>query len=159
MKIASTAQRIRDSRPATVSALGIVVLAQVPILAVFGGVRVVGDSFVGATALWVLGACVWTGNTAVHLLAPLTDVRDHPHRESWGPFETFNVYTDASVRHIWVRLLHGLLGFVVAFFGVVLFVATPLLLVFPVAVVMLATVVMSTHIGTKDPSEGTRRRL
>ncbi|GAB7013083.1 hypothetical protein [Halolamina salina] len=137
----------------------LVLLAQLPIFAVFADIPLVGDSFLGATVLWVVGALVWSMYTAVLLLAPLADIRDHPDRDSWGPFETLNVYTYVSVRQISIRLLHGVIGFVLAFIGTVLFVATPPLLVLPVVVMMTSVVMMGAHVGVKDPSEETKRRL
>ena len=159
MEIVSTAQRIRDSRPATLTALAIVLLAQVPVVAVFSGIPALRDSLVGASAFWMFGAGVWTVYTVVLLLAPLADVRNHPKRDSWGPFETLNVYTYVSARQIGIRLLHGLLGFMIMLFGVMLFVAKPLLLVFPAAVMVLAVVLMGAHVGTKNPSKEIRRHL
>lgn len=159
MGIASTAQRIRDSGSATVIAIVAVVLAQIPIVAAFTDIPMGGKSYIDAITRWMLGAGVWTAYTVVHLLAPLAGVRSHPNRESWGPSRTVNVYTYASVRQIWIRLSHGILGFIVCVLGIVVFVSNPPLLVFPVAVMILTVVLMSAHVGIKDPPEETQRHL
>lgn len=159
MEFVLASKRIRDSRTANLSAILVVILAQIPIYAVFADIPVVGDSFLGAAILWVIGALVWSGYTAILLLAPLADIRNHPDRDSWGPFETLNVYSYVSVRQIWIRLLHGVLGCIFALIGTVLFVATPPLLVFPTVVMMTSVIMMGAHIGVKDPSEETKRHL
>lgn len=159
MDFVSTSKRIRDSRAATLCAVAVVILSQIPTYVIFADIPVVGDSFPGAAVLWIVGALVWCGYTAVLLLAPLADVRAHPHRDSWGPFETLNVYSYASVRQISIRLVHGVSGWIFAFFGTVLFVATPPLLVLPTVVLMSSTIMMGAHIGVKSPSEETKRHL
>lgn len=159
MEFVSTSKRIRDSRTAIFSAVLVVVLAQIPIYAVFADIPVAGDSFLGAAMLWLIGALVWSGFTAILLLAPLADIRNHPDRDSWGPFEMLNVYTYVSVRQISIRLLHGVLGCILAFIGTVLFVATPPLLVLPTVVMMTSVIMMGAHIGVQSPSEETKRHL
>jgi len=158
--VASTAKRIRDSRTATVSAVVVVVLAQLPIWAAFfGGSSVGNGSYLGLVARWIAGAVTWYAYSMVHLTAPIADIRGHPNRRAWGPFETINVYTYISVRQIAIRLFHGVVGFVLAFLGTLVFVSTPPLLVFPVAVMLTTALLMGAHIGVKDPSAETLRYL
>lgn len=159
MEFVLASKRIRDSRTATLGAILVVILAQIPIYAVFAGFPVVGDSFLGAATLWVIGALAWSGYTAILLLAPLADIRGHPNRDSWGPFETLNVYSYVSARQIWIRLLHGVSGCVFALVGTVLFVATPPLLALPTAVILTSVIMMGAHIGVKDPPAETKRQL
>ncbi|MFC7098198.1 hypothetical protein ACFQKD_12880 [Halobaculum marinum] len=123
------------------------------------GSSVGAGSYLGVVARWVAGAVIWYAYAVVHLTAPIADIRAHPNRHSWGPFETINVYTYISVRQIAIRLFHGVIGFVLAFLGTLVFVSTPPLLVLPVAVMLTTVLLMGAHIGVKDPSAETLRHL
>jgi hypothetical protein len=74
-----------------------------------------------------------------------------------GPFQTANVDTSRSVEQIAFRLFHGVVGFVLAVVGTVVFVRTPPLLALPTAVMLTAALLMGAHVGVKPPSEETRR--
>ncbi|WP_435064698.1 hypothetical protein [Halobaculum sp. EA56] len=154
MDVASTVRAIRDTGWLTAVAAIFVFFAQLPLLlAVLG--RVTAGTFVtGGRAAWAFAAATWGAYAAVHLLAPLADMREQPDRPSWGLLDALTAYASGSVRQPVIRAGLGLLGVSLAVVGGVLFAASGALIALPVVVGAAAVTVLSAPLGATDPTDG-----
>ena len=154
MTVASTAQRIRNSRRATGAAIGGVLIAQTPVMLWFSRSVSLQYPFAGVVGTWCLGAIIWLLYSIIYLLAPVAEIRNHPHSESWGKIQKINIYMYLTTRRIGIRVVHGVLGFVVALYGILIFLLlNHWLLILPITVGLLASVIMIPHREIIRPSD------
>jgi hypothetical protein len=140
----------------TVGAIGAILIAQVPVMLWFSRSVDLQYPFAGVVGAWCVGATVWMLYTMAHLLAPIADIRSHPQRESWRPIQMINVYVYLATRRSGTRIIYGVLGFVVALYGILIFLLlNQLFLILPITVGLLASVLMIPHRETFRPNDET----